>query len=172
MSFRAFIDEMKAVAAGKSSVPKRADKRVFASKKAVTQFMERKGPTVQRTLKVDSLAAVTRLFTPENRRMVAYLAKHKVNSMAELAKQMHRAESNLSRTVKKFEELGLISLKPGEGRTRVPYLTVKSLRLTLDVTNGKVTLFDSSGDERPEVPAPIIEAEKQRAERKARTKGR
>lgn len=141
-SFRALIDEMRGVATGRARPPGRGPKRLFASEKAAAEYRAGAQARSGRELGIDSLAVLARLMTPENRRLVSYLSSHEVVSIAALARRMNRAESNLSRTIKKFEQLGLISMTPGEGRTRIPKLNVGKLRFELDVPSGRVVVME------------------------------
>jgi predicted transcriptional regulator len=130
MTFREFIDEMKSVAAGKRPVPRRAVKRVFASGKAAHQFEER-----QTMLAIESVEAALRL-------LIRMIEAGKFNSMAELAAQSGRAESNLNRTIKKLAKLGLVRLKREGGRLVKPELAIRSLRIELDFVDGTATVLE------------------------------
>ena len=141
-SFRALIDEMKDVAAGRAKPPARGPKRLFASERVAAQYRATAQAHSGRELGIESLAVLARLMTPENRRLVSYLSSHEVASIAELARRMNRAESNLNRTIKKFEQLGIITMQPGEGKTRIPRLNVGKLRLELDVPSGRVVVME------------------------------
>jgi predicted transcriptional regulator len=146
-SFRSLIDEMKAVAEGKMVPPARASKRIFASERAYSDFLERQGTGRGKALQIDSIGAVARLFTPENRSLVQVIKSGKVHSVAELAQITKRAEANVSRTLKKFANLGLVTLEPGEGRTKVPRLTMTRFRFDVDLVTGDVWILRA---ERPE----------------------
>jgi predicted transcriptional regulator len=102
---------MKSVAAGKRPAPRRGRKRVFASTTAVRQFEER-----QTMISLESVEAALRLLTGQNRDLIRIIQAGKFNSMAELAAQSGRAESNLNRTIKKLSNLGLVTLKRERGR--------------------------------------------------------
>jgi hypothetical protein len=57
-----------------------------------------------------------------------------------------RKESNLSRTLKKLQQAGIVSFEQGPGRTRVPRLAARRVTLELDlVGTGSVVSL-----ERPE----------------------
>jgi predicted transcriptional regulator len=137
MTFRDFIDEMKSVAAGKRSAPKRPGKRIFASETAVRQFKER-----QAMVALESVEAALRLLTGQNRDLIRIIQAGKFNSMAELAAQSGRAESNLNRTIKKLSNLGLVTLKREGGRLVKPELAIRSLRIELDSVDGTATVLD------------------------------
>lgn len=137
MTFRDFVDEMKSVAAGKRRAPKRTRKRIFASEKAVRPFKER-----QAMVALESVEAALRLLTGQNRDLIRIIQAGKFNSMAELAAQSGRAESNLNRTIKKLSNLGLVTLKREQGRLVKPELAIRSLRIELDFVDGTATVLD------------------------------
>jgi predicted transcriptional regulator len=137
MTFRDFVDEMKSVAAGKRRAPKRTGKRIFASETAVRQFKER-----QAMVALESVEAALRLLTGQNRDLIRIIQAGKFNSMAELAAQSGRAESNLNRTIKKLSNLGLVTLKRERGRLVKPELAIRSLRIELDFVDGTATVLD------------------------------
>jgi predicted transcriptional regulator len=137
MTFRDFIDEMKSVAAGKRPAPRRAGKRVFASATAVRQYEER-----QAMLALESVEAALRLLTGKNRDLIRIIQAGKFSSMAELAAQSGRAESNLNRTIKKLSNLGLVRLKRERGRLVKPELAIRSLKIELDFVDGTATVLD------------------------------
>jgi predicted transcriptional regulator len=137
MTFRDFIDEMKSVAAGKGPAPKRTGKRIFASETAVRQFKERRA-----MIALESVEAALRLLTGQNRDLIRIIQAGKFNSMAELAAQSGRAESNLNRTIKKLAKLGLVKLKRERGRLIKPELAIRSLRIELDFVEGTATVLD------------------------------
>ena len=137
MTFRDFVDEIKSVAAGKRQAPKRTGKRIFASETAVRQFKER-----QAMVALESVEAALRLLTGQNRDLIRIIQAGKFNSMAELAAQSGRAESNLNRTIKKLSNLGLVTLKRERGRLVKPELAIRSLRIELDFVDGTATVLD------------------------------
>src|SRR5439155_310912 len=106
--------------------PKRKGKRIFASEKAVRQFKQQ-----QAMLALESVEAALRLLTGQNRDLIRIIQAGKFNSMAELAAQSGRAESNLNRTIKKLSNLGLVRLKRERGRLVKPELAIRSLRVEL-----------------------------------------
>jgi len=137
MTFRQFVEEMKSVAAGKRPAPERKGKRIFASDKAVRQFKER-----QAMIALESVEAALRLLTGQNHDLIRIIQAGKFNSMAELAAQSGRAESNLNRTIKKLSKLGLVTLKRERGRLVKPELAIRSLRIELDFVDGTATVLD------------------------------
>ena len=101
-------DEMLAVVRGERAAPKDA---------ALPSF--------------NSVEAVTRLLTPENRELLALLRDKKPQSIAELAKLSGRASPNLTRTLAKLEAAGLVETRMINHR-KVPVAAVKKLRIEID----------------------------------------
>jgi len=61
-----------------------------------------------------SLKAAANLFTEENRQLLKIIAEQHPNSISELEKLSHRKAANLSRTLRTFEQYGLVRLVEGE----------------------------------------------------------
>lgn len=107
-SHKLLKEEMKAVARGERTVPKDA---------AGTSF--------------ESVEALLRLLTPQNRRLLAIIRDKKPQSIAELAELTGRAQPNLTRTLGKLEAVGFVLLK-SINRRKVPTAAVRSLRIKID----------------------------------------
>lgn len=86
-----------------------------------------------------SLKAAANLFTEENRQLLKIIAEQHPQSIAELENLTHRKASNLSRTLKKLEQYGLVRLvERKEGHTRGrnpvrPELLVDSVNVSLSL---------------------------------------
>jgi predicted transcriptional regulator len=65
------------------------------------------------------VAAVFRLLTPDNRRLLALIRDPNPVSVAELVAATGRAQPNLIRTLAKLEAAGLITMRPS-GAARRP----------------------------------------------------
>lgn len=107
-SLRALRAEMKAVARGARPAPADAAKPSF-----------------------NSVAAVVRLLTPENRQLLAVIRDRKPRSVAELGQMTGRAQPNLTRTLAKLEAAGLIRVKT-VGRRKAPSAAVKKIVVEID----------------------------------------
>jgi predicted transcriptional regulator len=94
-------------------------------------------------LNITSLAGVTRLISRENQQLLQIIAKGDVTSLADLAGKTHRAESNLSRTLKKLESIGVLELVPGLGRAKIPKLSIESFQVEIDVVTGQVHMVSA-----------------------------
>lgn len=100
--------EMRAVARGEKPAPKDAAQPSF-----------------------NSVEALIRLLTPENRQLMAIIRDNQPASITALAKMTGRAAPNLTRTLQKLEAAGLIKIKTDK-RTKRPVPAVRALRLQID----------------------------------------
>jgi len=104
----ALRDEMMAVALGERPAPDYAGKQTF-----------------------ESVDALMRLLTPENRQLLAIIRDRKPQSVAELAEISGRAAPNLTRTLAKLEAVGFIHMETVE-RRKVPTTAIHRLRVEID----------------------------------------
>lgn len=107
-TLRSLREEMKAVAGGRK--PARADS-------AKSSF--------------NSIDAVVRLLTPQNRRLLAIIRDRKPQSVAALVEMTGRAQPNLTRTLAKMEAAGFITMK-SVGRRKAPSAAVKRIVVEID----------------------------------------
>ncbi len=107
-SLRSLREEMKAVARGERPAPANAGKPSF-----------------------NSVDAVVRLLTPENRQLLALIRDRKPQSVAELVEMSGRAQPNLTRTLAKMASAGFITMK-AVGRRKAPIVAVKKIVVEID----------------------------------------
>jgi predicted transcriptional regulator len=107
-SLRSLREQMKAVARGERPAPADAGKPSF-----------------------NSVSAVVRLLTPENRQLLAQIRDHRPQSVAELAALTGRAQPNLTRTLAKLQAAGFITMK-AIGRRRTPSVVVRKIVVEID----------------------------------------
>lgn len=107
-SLQSLREEMKAVARGERPAPPDAAKPSF-----------------------NSVEAVVRLLTPDNRRLLALIRDRKPQSVAELVEITGRAQPNLTRTLAKLEAAGFIRMKT-VGRRKAPRVTIKRIVVEID----------------------------------------
>lgn len=107
-SLSALEDQMRAVARGKKPAPADA---------AVASF--------------ESVEALARLLTTENRRLLAMIRDRKPRSVAELAEWAGRAEPNLLRTLEKLRAAGLVKMEQ-VGRRKVPTSIIGRIVVEID----------------------------------------
>jgi predicted transcriptional regulator len=106
---RSLRDEMKAVARG-----------------------ERPAPAHAAELSFNSVDAVVRLLTRENRELLAIIRARDPQSVADHALMSGRAQPNLTRTLAKMEAVGLIAMKAVGRRRKAPSVTVKRIVIEID----------------------------------------
>jgi predicted transcriptional regulator len=92
---------------------------------------ERPAPADAAMPSFNSIEAVVRLLTPENRRLLAMIRDRKPRSVAELAQLTGRAQPNLTRTLAKLEAAGFIKMK-AVGRRKAPSAAVKKIVVEID----------------------------------------
>ena len=107
-NLRTLREEMKAVARGVRAPPAGAAKPSF-----------------------NSVDAVVRLLTPENRQLLAIIRDRKPQSVAELVAMSGRAQPNLTRTLAKMESAGFITMK-AVGRRKAPSVAIKKIVVEID----------------------------------------
>ncbi|OIQ94956.1 MarR family protein [mine drainage metagenome] len=96
---------------------------------------ERPVPADAGGVSYESAGAVLRLLTAENRELLAAIDQTHPESVAALAKQLHRAEPNVSRTLSKLEACGLVRLRQGKGKAKIPEVLARRIRVDIDVFN-------------------------------------
>jgi predicted transcriptional regulator len=107
-NLRSLREEMKAVARRERAAPVDAAKPSF-----------------------NSVDAVVRLLTPENRQLLAIIRDRKPQSVAELVEMSGRAQPNLTRTLAKMASAGFITMKT-VGRRKAPSVAMKKIVVEID----------------------------------------
>ena len=107
-SLRSLRDEMKAVARGKKSAPADAAQPSF-----------------------NSVEALVRLLTPENRKLLAIIRDRKPASVAALAELSGRSQPNVTRTLNKLEAVGFITMK-STGRKKAPETAIRKVTVEIN----------------------------------------
>ena len=75
-----------------------------------------------------------KLLSPANLAMLDTIKRHKPASVRELATITGRKEASLSRTLKRFVQLGIIAFEEGPRRSRAPTLVATRVHLEIDLT--------------------------------------
>ena len=83
----------------------------------------------------NSVEALVRLLTPENRQLLALIRDRKPRSVAELVQMTGRAQPNLTRTLAKLEAAGFIRTK-AVGRRKTPSVAIKKIVIEIDPYSG------------------------------------
>lgn len=94
---------------------------------------EIKAPVEAAQITFESVEAVIRLLTPENRFLLATIDQKKPASVAALAQLVKRAEPNVSRTLGKLEALGFVRLRQGVGKAKIPEVAIHRLTVDMDI---------------------------------------
>jgi predicted transcriptional regulator len=92
---------------------------------------ERTAPVDAAKPSFNSVEALIRLLTPENRQLLALIRDRKPGSVAELVAMTGRAQPNLTRTLAKLEAAGFIRMKP-IGRRKAPSTAIKKIVVEID----------------------------------------
>ena len=92
---------------------------------------ERKAPVDAAKPSFNSVDALVRLLTPENRQLLALIRDRKPGSVAELVQLTGRAQPNLTRTLAKLEAAGFIRMK-SVGRRKAPSAAIKKIVVEID----------------------------------------
>jgi predicted transcriptional regulator len=81
-----------------------------------------------------SAESMVKLLSPGNLAVLDAIRRHKPTSMRELATLTGRKEASLSRTLKRFAQLGIVAFEDGPRRARVPALVATRVHLEIDLT--------------------------------------
>ena len=92
---------------------------------------ERRAPADARKASFNSVEAIVRLLTPQNRRLLSLIRDRKPKSVAELVVMTGRAQPNLTRTLAKLEAAGFIRMKV-VGRRKAPSTAVRRIVVEID----------------------------------------
>ena len=92
---------------------------------------ERPAPVDAAVPSFNSVEAVVRLLTPENRRLLAIIRDRKPQSIGALAEMSGRAQPNLTRTLAKLEAAGFITMQ-AHGRRKAPSTAVRRIVVEID----------------------------------------
>lgn len=104
----ALRDEMKAIARGEQKASRDAARMSF-----------------------NSVGAMARLLTTDNRRLLAIIRDAKPVSVAALAELSGRSQPNVTRTLNKFEAIGLVAMRT-VGRRKAPTAVIRSVTVEID----------------------------------------
>jgi predicted transcriptional regulator len=112
-------------------------KRVISTPKGTSTMPKRwfdSDVTAKKALATEpSPEAMVKLLSADNLKLLHLIGTRRPGSVRELAMLVKRKESNVSRTLKKLEEAGIIALEKGPGRTRTPRLIARRVTLDLDL---------------------------------------
>jgi len=93
---------------------------------------EKPAPADAKQPSFNSVDALTRLLTPDNRRLLALIRDKKPQSIANLAEMSGRQQPNLTRTLAKLEAAVFIRMTPSGHRKKTPSAIVKEVVIKID----------------------------------------
>lgn len=100
---------------------------------------EKKAPADAARPSFNSVEALMRLLTPQNRMLLAIIRDRHPESIAALSKLTGRKAPNLTRTLSKLEAAGFVQMKSVDNR-RMPVANIKKLRIEIDPYSQSDTL--------------------------------
>jgi predicted transcriptional regulator len=111
-------------------------KRVVCDPKAACEFPKKWFDSEEAAARAEqvSVEAMVKLLSPGNLAVLDAIKRHKPASLRELAALTGRKEASLSRTLKRFAQLGIVAFGDGPHRSRVPALIATRVYLEIDLT--------------------------------------
>lgn len=76
-----------------------------------------------------SIESLAQVLSTKNQKLLEIIATQKPSSISDLARLSGREQSNLSRTLKTLEAFGLVKMKQGTCRGRIPYVTYTNIKV-------------------------------------------
>jgi predicted transcriptional regulator len=80
-----------------------------------------------------SAESVVKLLSKDNLFLLRLMRARRPASMAQLARLTGRKTSNLSRTLRRLEKIGVVTFSAGPNRTLIPRLTANSVKLEVKI---------------------------------------
>lgn len=92
---------------------------------------ERKAPRDAGQASFNSVEAMARLLTADNRRLLAIIRDERPSSVAALAERSGRSQPNVTRTLNKLEAIGFITMRT-IGRRKAPKAVIRRVTVEID----------------------------------------
>jgi predicted transcriptional regulator len=111
-------------------------KRIVCDPKAAREFPKKWFDSEEAGARADQVSAeaMVKLLSPGNLAVLEAIRRHKPASLRALAALTGRKEASLSRTLKRFAQLGIVAFEEGPHRSRVPALIATRVHLEIDLT--------------------------------------
>jgi predicted transcriptional regulator len=93
---------------------------------------ERKAPADAGIASFESVEAIARLLTQENRHLLSVIDTEHPNSVAQLVKMVNRAEPNVSRSLAKLVAAGFVVMGNGDGRVKIPRIEIREITVKIN----------------------------------------
>jgi predicted transcriptional regulator len=104
-----------------------------AGKNVPKQWFDTADTAIQSKSSEPSAEAMVKLLSQENIAVLQAIGQQQPTSLKQLAL--------MSRTLKKFEQAGIIAFSAGEGKAKVPHLIANRVRLEIDLTGTHSTMM-------------------------------
>jgi predicted transcriptional regulator len=110
-------------------------KRVICDPQAAQEFPKKWFESAEAAARAEQVSAeaMVKLLSPGNLAVLQAIKQHRPASVRELATLTGRKEASLSRTLKRFAQLGIVAFEDGPHRARIPALIATRVRLELDL---------------------------------------
>lgn len=110
-------------------------KRVIRDPQAAHDFPKKWFETEEAAARAEQVSAeaMVKLLSPGNLAVLEAIRRHKPASVRELATLTGRKEASLSRTLKRFAQLGIVAFEEGPHWARAPTLIATRVRLEIDL---------------------------------------
>ena len=82
-----------------------------------------------------SMASLAQVLSDQNRELLSLIAEQKPESITELARLSDRSQSNLTRTLKKMEGYGLVTMKTGKHGSKQPFVPNSDIVLDMSIVS-------------------------------------
>jgi len=82
-----------------------------------------------------SMASLAQVLSDQNRELLSLIAEQKPESITELARLSDRSQSNLTRTLKKMESYGLVTMKIGKHGSKQPCVPYSDIVLDMSIAS-------------------------------------
>jgi predicted transcriptional regulator len=111
-------------------------KQIVCDPKAAREFPKKWFDSEEAAARADQVSAeaMVKLLSPGNLAVLEAIKRHKPASLRALAALTGRKEASLSRTLKRFAQLGIVAFGEGPHRSRVPALIATRVHLEIDLT--------------------------------------
>lgn len=111
-------------------------KRVVCDPKVVREFPKKWFDSEEAAARAEQVSAeaMVKLLSPGNLAVLDTIKRHRPASLRELAALTGRKEASLSRTLKRFAQLGIVAFEEGPHRSRTPAVIATRVHLEIDLT--------------------------------------
>ena len=84
----------------------------------------------------NTMASLAQVLSDQNRELLSLIAEEEPESISELARLSHRSQSILTRTLKRMEHYGLVTMKTGERGKKQPFGPYTDILVDMSIRDG------------------------------------